>query len=83
MPIGRWLAGELRPMMEDLLLDASCRQRGIFRPKAIQRMVRGHLSGQRDYGRHLWLLLNFELWYRTFLETRSPGRRSGGDPAQG
>ena len=68
MPIGNWLRNELRPMMEDLLLDSSS-QRGIFKQDMIKEMIKIHVSGGYDYSRHLWLLLNFELWYRTFLES--------------
>jgi len=35
--------------------------------------VNEHLSGRRDYGQELWLLLIFELWHRNFLE-RTPIR---------
>lgn len=66
MPIGNWLRNELRPMVENLLLDPSTK-RGIFKDEIIRDMVRRHLSGNFDYGRHLWLLLNFEIWYDTFL----------------
>ena len=68
MPIGRWLAGDLRPMMEDLLLDGTCRGRGFFRPDAVRDLVEAHVAGRRDWGRQLWLLLNFELWLRTFVD---------------
>lgn len=68
VPIATWLRGELRPMMEDLLLDAACRQRGIFEPAVVEHLVRTHLSGQRDFCRHVWPLLIFELWYRTFMD---------------
>lgn len=68
MPIAAWLRGELRPMMEDLLLDAECRQRGIFEPAVVAYLVRTHLSGQRDFCRHIWPLLIFELWYRLFFQ---------------
>jgi asparagine synthase (glutamine-hydrolysing) len=67
MPVGRWLCKELRPMMEALLLDGSFSRRAFFRPEVVHDMVKAHVSGQRDHGRHLWLLLNFELWYRTFI----------------
>lgn len=68
MPIAAWLRGELRPMMEDLLLDARCRQHGVFQPAVVEHLVRTHLSGERDFSRHIWPLLIFELWYRTFID---------------
>ncbi|MCB0253738.1 MAG: asparagine synthase (glutamine-hydrolyzing) [Anaerolineae bacterium] len=68
MPIAGWLRGDLRPMMEDLLLDARCRQHGIFQPAVVEYLLHTHTSGQRDFSRHIWPLLNFELWYRLFIE---------------
>jgi len=31
------------------------------------------MEGRRDYGRHIWLLLNFELWYRILFAKDSQG----------
>jgi len=72
-PIGSWLRHELRPLAEDLLLDASSRKRGIFQPAIVEHLVREHMEGRRDYGRHIWLLLNFELWYRILFAKDSQG----------
>jgi len=55
-------------MMDDLLLDGTCRGRGFFRPDAVRDLVEAHVAGRRDWGRQLWLLLNFELWLRTFVD---------------
>ena len=67
MPIKHWLSGGLRPMVEDLLLQARTVQHGIFNGEVVRGLVAKQFSGQADYSRHLWLLLNFELWYREFL----------------
>jgi hypothetical protein len=40
-------------------------------PTAVRQLVDEHLSGRRDYGQELWLLLIFELWHRNFLEKSS------------
>ncbi|MGC9025437.1 MAG: asparagine synthase (glutamine-hydrolyzing) [Chloroflexia bacterium] len=70
MPIGDWLRGDLRPLVEDLSLGGLWRD--YFRPAVVEQMVREHLAGERDWGRHLWLLLCFEVWARCFLG--QPGR---------
>ena len=36
---------------------------------AVRQLVDEHLSGRRDYGQELWLLLIFELWHRNYLES--------------
>lgn len=65
IPMAAWLRGPLRGMVKDTLLDRTARERGLFRPEYVQRLVRDHLSGHMDHKRQLWALLNFELWART------------------
>lgn len=71
MPIHRWLAGDLKPMVEDLLLDTTARQRGFFQPNVVQNLISDHAAGTHDYSRNIWLMLGFELWARTFLDNVS------------
>jgi asparagine synthase (glutamine-hydrolysing) len=68
VPIGKWLRGELREMLTDLLLDQSSRQRGFFRQDIIGNMIESHLYGTRDFSRHLWLIMIFELWHRSHID---------------
>ena len=71
MPVGEWLKGPLRPMVEDCLFSSRTRQRGLFNPKAMQSLWAGHLSGAQDYSHHLWMLLMLELWHRQYLDTHT------------
>jgi asparagine synthase (glutamine-hydrolysing) len=71
MPVGEWLKGPLRPMVEDCLFSSRARQRGFFNPKAMQRLWAGHLSGAQDYSHHLWMMLMLELWHREYLDLHS------------
>jgi len=67
VPIKQWLSNELRPMVEDLLLSPAFAQRGVFDPAVVRRILAAEFAGHADYSRHLWLLLNFELWARAYL----------------
>ena len=53
----------------DVLLDRRARERGIFEPAAVERLLtrapRGIDSQDADA---IWGLLNLELWYRTFID---------------
>jgi hypothetical protein len=51
-----------------VLLDRRTRERGIFEPAAVERLVTGHAASLTDGGDALWALLNVELWYRTFID---------------
>jgi asparagine synthase (glutamine-hydrolysing) len=62
VPIGRWMQGPLRPLLEDILHADRLRRVGLFSPDAVGRLVREHVTGARSHHRTLWALLAFELW---------------------
>jgi asparagine synthase (glutamine-hydrolysing) len=68
MPLTHWWKDELRGTLLPILLEPKTLQRGYLNPGAVRQLVNEHLSGRRDYGQELWLLLIFELWHRNFLE---------------
>jgi asparagine synthase (glutamine-hydrolysing) len=73
IPLGRWFRGRLSEFVHELLLSPRARQRGLFRPQAVEALVKRNESG-RDLHFHLWTLISFELWVRQFLD--APARRA-------
>jgi len=69
-PISRWLGGELRDMVEDLLFEPRAEQRGWFNPRTVKQIWADHHEGVRDASHQLWLLLVLELWCRAFVDRR-------------
>ena len=67
VPLARWFRGELAGFTRDVLLSDTCRQRGLFEPKYVERLIRLHTRG-RDLDLQLWTLLSFELWCRRVLD---------------
>jgi len=67
-PWAYWLAGPQLNEIEQLLLEPRSKERGIFRPEAIQRLFAEHRGGHRDHGNRIWRLLNLELWQRVFMD---------------
>lgn len=67
VPLEHWFRGRLGPLVEDLLLGAPSRGRGFFREESLRRLLTLHRRG-RPVDLHLWTLLSFELWCRTFLD---------------
>jgi asparagine synthase (glutamine-hydrolysing) len=67
IPLGRWFRGGLSTFVRDLLLSAKSRSRGIFDPKYIESLLAFHDKG-RELDLHIWTLISFELWCRTFLD---------------
>lgn len=68
VPIDPWFRGELKEFTFSVLLDGRARTRGYFNSKAIERLWREHADGRHVWDSHLWLLLNFELWHRLYLD---------------
>jgi asparagine synthase (glutamine-hydrolysing) len=73
VPLGRWFRGRLGGFVRDLLLSERSRRRGIFNEDYIERLLKRHERG-RALDLHLWTLISFELWCRTFLDTCAPRR---------
>lgn len=68
VPTDPWFRGELKDFAFDVLTDARTRSRGYFNPRYIEKLWKLHHSGKEVYDTHLWLLLNFELWHRIFMD---------------
>ena len=67
-PAGQWLAHDLREMVDELLSDSKIRQRGLFEPSVVRRLVEDQRGGKQDWSLQLWQLLTLELWMQTFLD---------------
>jgi asparagine synthase (glutamine-hydrolysing) len=63
VPLGRWFRGELRPMVDDLLLTRPRLGRWL-RDDGLRRMAADHAAERADHGHRLWVLLTLELWLR-------------------
>jgi asparagine synthase (glutamine-hydrolysing) len=68
VPVGEWLRGDLRPLLDDTILSQRAQHRGYFRPEAVRAIVDEHLARRADRTPHIWSLLMLELWFRTFID---------------
>ncbi len=68
VPFAVWMKGEWGNVARDVLLDSRSRERGIIAPRAVERLLTAHASGEADGSDALWSLLNLELWYRTHID---------------
>jgi asparagine synthase (glutamine-hydrolysing) len=64
MPVAYWLAGELRPLLLDLLSKEYLQRQGLFNGEYVQKLLDEHYAHQRDNRKLLWTLLMFQMWYR-------------------
>ena len=68
-PIRSWLRGPLKPLIADLLSEERVKNRGLFRPNEVKRVLDANFSGREDYNLHVFQLLGLELWHQTFIDS--------------
>ncbi len=68
VPMDHWFRNELVEMTNDTLLSRQFRDRGYFRPEAVERLVTEHQAGSFDHSYRLWALLVFELWHQRWVD---------------
>lgn len=66
LPLRDWLAGDLKPLLDDALSSNGLLKRNIFRPGVIERLRKEETSRKRLHATRLWSLLTLELWFRKY-----------------
>jgi asparagine synthase (glutamine-hydrolysing) len=80
VPVGRWIAGDLRETAEELLLSPRTRDRGLFEAGVVRNLLENHLTGRENLAGKLWSLMSLEMWFRAILDeegSRPSGNREG------
>ena len=67
VPIGRWLRGDFKEYVHDLLLSDRSIGRGYFRREAVESLLRQCGAGQQVV-HEVFCLLALELWHRRFVD---------------
>lgn len=70
-PLRRWLRGELRELIGDVLSPSRLRARGIFDSAAVLDLIERDRKGSIDAAYPILGLLCIELWCRHFLDARA------------
>jgi asparagine synthase (glutamine-hydrolysing) len=66
-PLRSWLRGSLSEMVDDLLSESSIKNRGFYDVATVRDIIEKDRSGAEDNAHYIWILLNNELWFRTFF----------------
>ncbi|HZJ32016.1 MAG TPA: asparagine synthase (glutamine-hydrolyzing) [Vicinamibacterales bacterium] len=67
VPMATWFRGDLAEFARGLLLSQACRERGVFNPAQVERLLTLNARG-RDLDLQLWTMMSFELWCQRFLD---------------
>ena len=67
VPVGRWLRGPYRWLIDEYMLSDRAASRGLFEPAAVRPLAAAHEAGE-NHTERLWALINLEVWQRIFLD---------------
>ena len=76
VPISVWFRNEARSFVRDILSRQAIRQRGLFDPGSVEKLLDEHETGFADHGSAVWGLLSVELWHRLFIDAQPRARQS-------
>jgi asparagine synthase (glutamine-hydrolysing) len=72
-PLRSWIRGSLSGLVDSLLSARQVRERGLYDPATVKRMVDEDRSGREDHSMWIWTMLTVEIWHRTFLDRTPTG----------
>jgi asparagine synthase (glutamine-hydrolysing) len=67
-PVREWFRGGLGSWFDDHLVNSTMRRRKLLNYDFIDQMLNEHRAKTRDWGFHLWALLNLSLWYERWID---------------
>jgi asparagine synthase (glutamine-hydrolysing) len=70
-PLGYWMQGGLAKLLETLFRKSRLSDEGYFHQSYMMELLEQHRKGAADHNYRLWILLNLELWWRTYIDRSS------------
>ncbi|MBU1487680.1 asparagine synthase (glutamine-hydrolyzing) [bacterium] len=67
IPVARWIKGELKELVLDMVNPTKIKREGFFCPQYIDRLLADHFKGRKDNRKLIWTLLVFELWHQKYM----------------
>ena len=67
-PVREWFRDGLGTWFDSHLLNSPMRKRGFLDYTFVERLLDEHRRRQKDWGFHLWALLNLSLWYERWID---------------
>jgi asparagine synthase (glutamine-hydrolysing) len=68
IPLRKWITNGLDELVMESLSSQRVRERGIFKPEAIQRIILENRLRKVDHTYLIYALLSLELWQQTFID---------------
>ena len=70
VPTNIWFKGKLKNYLEEIIFDKKTRSRGYFNYTYIEKLYKNYQNKNHPFDFQFWLLLNFELWHRQFIDKK-------------
>jgi asparagine synthase (glutamine-hydrolysing) len=70
-PVESWFRGASAAELEWRVMTSPLRRRDFLDYRFVARLFEEHRRGARDWGFHLWTLLNLSLWYERWIEGKT------------
>ena len=67
-PVREWFREGLGGWFDDHLMNSTMRRRDLLDYGFVGRMLEEHRNRTKDWGFHLWALLNLSLWYERWID---------------
>jgi len=68
VPTNLWFRGKLKDYLFEVIFDDKTRSRGYFNFDYIEKLYKLYQNGNQPLDSQFWLILNFELWHRQFMD---------------
>lgn len=67
-PMDEWLQGSFADDAKKIFNEENSVSRNFFNLDFLNKIIDEHKAGKKNYLRHIFALLSFEIWYKTFFE---------------
>lgn len=67
VPNARWIKGELKPLVLEVLSELNIREMGLLNPSEVNKLLQQHFSGKAENSHKIWGLLTLALWWKQFI----------------
>ena len=68
VPVGEWFKTHLKDYVSDIINSNSLKSRNIFNTEYLNKILKIHIEGKKDYTRELRAIVNLEIWFRKFMD---------------
>ena len=67
IPIAKWLATDLRPLLEAYINEEKIESQDIFNWEHVSKLKQDFLGGKKELDFKIWYLLMFQMWYEKWM----------------